>query len=183
MRVGFSCPVDTLSVARAAPSLSFSSSCLYRFKVHEISMSIDLPPLIFFSPTLFFFTPQIFEILISGVSEFLWDEIASSETAGNKMKKLAPRRRAPALSVLWTPPPPSSFLYCSFSCSNQAWNSKHCNSTKLVSHQLISPLLVVYPSFFSTLIPKIAFIWTFWFRQCVPPSKEQTTVMFSGFIT
>lgn len=86
-------------------SFPFSSSCLYRFKVHEISMSIDLPPLIFFLPHsfFFFFTPQIFEILISGVSEFLGDEIASSETAGNKMKKLAPCRRAPALSVLWKP--------------------------------------------------------------------------------
>ncbi len=60
---------------------------------------IDLPPLIFFLPHSLFVTPQIFEILISGVSEFLGDEIASSETAGNKMKKLAPRRRAPARSV------------------------------------------------------------------------------------
>lgn len=106
MRVGFSCPVDTLSVARAARSLYFSSSCLYQFKVHEISMSIDLPPLIFFLPhslSFFFSTPQIFEILISGVSEFLGDEIASSETAGNKMKKLEPRRRAPAHYVLRKP--------------------------------------------------------------------------------
>lgn len=65
------------------------------------SASID-----FFSPTLslfFFSTPQIFEILISGVSEFLGDEIASSETAGNKMKKLEPRRRAPAHYVLRKP--------------------------------------------------------------------------------
>lgn len=68
-------------------------------------MSIDLAPLIFLSHTLFFFffTLQIFEILISGVSEFLGDEMLSSETAGNKMKKLAPRQRAPALSVLSKP--------------------------------------------------------------------------------
>lgn len=87
------------------------------------------------SHTLFFFTRQIFEILISGVSEFLGDEMLSSETAGNKMKKLAPRQRAPALSVLSKP--------CVFIivhplfCSNQAWNSKRCSITKFVLYQLI----------------------------------------------
>ncbi len=120
----------------------------------------------FFSHTLFFVTPQIFEILISGVSEFLGDEIASSETAGNKMKKLAPRRRAPARSVHRKPFFFPLFLTSLvFFLSNQAWNSKHCNSTKLVSHQLFFPLLAVHLSFFSTLTLKIAFNWTIWFRQ------------------
>lgn len=53
-------------------------------------MSIDPSPLIFFPhppPPL-----KIFEILISGASEFLRDGIAPSETAGNKMK-LAPGSR------------------------------------------------------------------------------------------
>lgn len=56
--------------------------CWDQFKVHEISMSIDLAPLIFFPQ-------QIFEILISQASEFLIDEKHSEETVDDKVGNLA----------------------------------------------------------------------------------------------
>lgn len=65
-------------------SSHLSSSCLDQFKVHEISMSIDLAPLIFF-----FFLQQIFEILISRASEFLIDEMHSEKTVDDKGENLA----------------------------------------------------------------------------------------------